>query len=384
MLRSELYELEKFVDSILKIEGIATSYPDFTAKQVGLVKSLCADLKKKWTHDLLSNAKDQVIKRYVQYHQAGITGLSDKTSRYMPALDLNETIKADQRTAFQELVTELENLLDFLHRQFYTYFDIDHKTTIYHCELLNQQIKYFEAALKAYQSDQVQKSLILCILASAEEVATEGLVAGISYRQSEQCLNVVRMLHQMLIFGTNTTTEKLVLDLYRQNANSLYFFNWHQEFIADQLAKYNDKKQRNNFLNDQIKILAAIFVLPEKAIQPELPSTDAFILPWLQEQINTDGKHTSFKAPSLQLPLNLSVPQFAVFIRICYKTGCFPVENIAMIIRFFTTNFTTKKQPHISHKSFGRAFYNLDQSAAAVVRDYLQKMLNYLNKTYFP
>jgi hypothetical protein len=39
---------------------------------------------------------------------------------------------------------------------------------------------------------------------------------------------------------------------------------------------------------------------------------------------------------------------------------------------------------NISFKSFARAFYGADQTTAAVVRDFLQRMINYINKIYFP
>jgi hypothetical protein len=176
----------------------------------------------------------------------------------------------------------------------------------------------------------------------------------------------------------------LMRALYQQNMNSLYFHNWYQEFIAGQAAQTSNSQERDDFIAEQIKSLSGIFVPPDKALQPEIASTNLLFIPWLQEQTIKGKGHTRIEQPAFQLPLNLSVPQFALFIRIFHKTGCFPLENVALITRFFTEHFTTKKQPHISKKSFGRAFYSLDQSAAAVVRDYLQKMLNYLNKTYFP
>jgi len=52
-------------------------------------------------------------------------------------------------------------------------------------------------------------------------------------------------------------------------------------------------------------------------------------------------------------------------------------------MRFFTRHFTSKKQGRISIKSFNHAFYSKDQVTAAIVLDYLQKMVTYVNKVYF-
>ncbi|MET3501317.1 hypothetical protein ABIC45_002929 [Mucilaginibacter rubeus] len=386
MLRSEIYELERAVDSILFKERIDgdTHYHKEVAGQVSYVQSVCSDLKKKWTNELLSSAKDQVIKRYVQYHQAGIIQLSDKVSREVPALNFSEDNIASIKAINQGILGHLENLLEFLRSNFYQFFDIDHKSSIYHCEILNQKIAVVEPRLRLYQSDSEVQSLINCILESVHEILADGLASGISYRQADHCLHLIQMTHQLLSIGSETAPKTLFLALYQQNMNSLYFFNWYQTFLSEQIAKMADKKCKEEFINNELKGLVNIYVSADKSIQPELPSTDVYLIPWLQEQVNRQSQRTVNNKFSMQMPLNLSVPQFALFVRIFYKTGCFPTENVAMITRFFTDHFTTKKQSHISRKSFSRAFYNLDQSAAAVVRDFLQKMLNYLNKTYFP
>lgn len=386
MLRSEIYELESAVDSILFKERtvLNANYHEEVANQVSHVQTICSDLKKKWTHELLSSAKDQVIKRYVQYHQAGIIQLSDKVSRKVPALDFSEDEPVATKAINHNILAHLENLLEFLRSNFYQYFDIDHKSSINNCDLLNQKIAAFEPLLRSYQSDSAIKSLITCILDTVHEILADGLVSGISYRQADHCFHLIQMTHQLLSTRSETTIKTLYMALYQQNMNSLFFFNWYQTFVTEQVANIADKKNKEEFINNELRAVINIYVSADKSIQPELPSTDVHIIPWLQEQVSHHSGRTVNNRISFQLPLNLSVPQFALFVRIFHKIGCFPLENVALITRFFTDHFTTKKQPHISRKSFGRAFYSLDQSAAAVVRDLLQKMLNYLNKTYFP
>ncbi|AMR29976.1 hypothetical protein A0256_00365 [Mucilaginibacter sp. PAMC 26640] len=383
MLRSEIIELEKSVAAILTESSITdeTSYQKLITGQVAYIKILCADLKKKWTHELLSSAKEQVIKRYVQYHQAGIIQLSDMVSRHVQASLLSEDLRTALTDAYGQVNAAMENVLEFLRSQFYQYFDVDHKATVYHCQLLAVDIKTFQSDLQSNYNKATDKSLVEVVEVSVDEVIAEGSFSGISYRQIEQALNLTRMTHQLLLFGAATTTERLTRALYQQNFNSFHFYNWFQEHVLTKIEQFG-QQEKQTYVDGLIRELSGIFVSPEKALQPELPSTDIFILPWLQEQTGNKAKRT--KPTTVKFPLNLSVPQFALFIRIFSKTGCFPVENVAMITRFFTEHFTTKKQQHISHKSFGRAFYSLDQSAAAVVRDFLQKMLNYLNKNYFP
>jgi len=366
-------------DTVTNLAG----YGQKLADQVMYIQNTCADLKRKWTHELMSSAKEQVIKRYVQFHQAGIIQLSDEVCSGLPAVNVSDELQLIKTESYRRVIHALENVLDFLRRQFYPYFDIDHPATTYQCQLLASKITAFEPELNTFRHPQVDHTLIACVLSSVNEVSADSVVSGISYRQADQCLNMVRMTQQLLLFGSNPTTENLVRALFQQNLNSLHFFDWYQNHVSAQVAKLPGKMEKNEYIANQVKTLTGIFVKPEKALQPELPATDVYLIRWLQHQLGEDTKVRNVKSSS-QFPLNLSVPQFAMFIRIFYKSGCFPVENVATITRFFTEHFTTKKQPHISHKSFRRAFYSLDQSAAAVVRDFLQKMLNYLNKTYFP
>ena len=388
MLKSELYQLEKFIGDVLNQEYHTDKlgHGKSMAEQVKSAKTLCSDLKQKWIHELFSSAKEQVITRYVHYHQAGITQLSNQISRQIPVLNFLSNEQADLLQFYEQLLSELEQLLQFLSNNCYQYFDLDHKVSTYYCQRQHEKIVEFKEELKAYSGIAVERALIEAIAISIEESAAEALTSGISYRQIDHILNVLRMVHQLLNIVNEPSTNTLVLALYRQNLNSLHFYNWYQEHIIQRVHGSSGKEQEEMVIKE-IKALSAIFVDSEKAFEPELPSIEQMFLPWLNERIIDGGKTNKTLVKQNgngQLPLNLSVPQFALFIRIFYQAGCFPVTNISKLTRFFTQHFTTKKQPHISFKSFGRAFYSLDQSAAAIVRDYLQKMLNYLNKTYFP
>lgn len=389
MLRSELYQLEKFIADILNQEYSTDklSHSKKVAVQLKSMKSLCADLKEKWLRELFSSAKEQVITRYIHYHQAGITQLSNQVSGQIPAMNLPVNQPSNLLLFYEQLLSELEQLLQFLKHNCYQYFDLDYKVSIYYGQQQYEKIVGFEQELNAYSGAAIDRPLVEAIVISVEETVAEALTSGISYRQIDHTLDVLRMVHQLLNVVNEPSTNSLALALYRQNLNSPHFYNWYQDYILQQIKQASGKSEQEAIVNNEIKAFSAIFVDPEKAFEQELPSIDQMFLPWLQEKTKDGGKNSQFLVKqngSGRLPLNLSVPQFALFICIFYQAGCFAVTNVSKLTRFFTQNFTTKKQPHISFKSFRRAFYSLDQSAAAIVREYLQKMLNYLNKTYFP
>jgi len=386
LLRSEINQLEKLIADILENSGI-NNYTDNNHKftgQVEAVHSTCEELQSKWVHELFSSAKEQTITRYVQYHQAGITHLSNQLSR---SLEIVDRWPATQQLQIKALVTALEELLTFLKNQCYRYFDLDYTVTIYRCERHYVKINEFKQELLSYREVKIDASLLKVISHSIDEVITEALESGISYRQLDHVLNLLRIVHQRTQIILTTSTLELAQALYRQNLNTLHFSNWYQDFIEREIAKQVENREKINYVKEQIQYLSGIFINTEKAFEPDLPSIDETMLTWLNARHSNNFKgdfHESKSNLSIRLALNLSVPQFAMFIRIFSQVGCFPETTVARISRFFTRHFATKKQDDISLKSFRRAFYSLDQASAAIVRDYLQKMLDYLNKTYFP
>jgi len=383
LLKSALYQLEKLIGEVLE-NNRTSNDPDNLKRlpeQVKSVQTLSAEIKEKWVHELFSPAKEQVITRYVHYHQAGITQLSDQISGKIPEKP-NSLFHH-----YEELLNELEQLLSFLKNQCYRYFDLDYKVTIHQCQKQRAKINEFSQELTEYSNSEIDITLIEVIAVSIRELTAEASHSGISYRQTEHVFNLLRMVHQLTHVIKGMITNDLAEALYRQNLNTLRFLNWYQAYLLNQIDQMPLNKDRENFIIDQVKTLSGIFVDPEKAFEPELPAVSVVLLPWLHRMSGYD--HNTGRLPDkqdilLQMSLNLSVPQFAMFVRIFSQAGCFPETNVSQITRFFTQYFTTKKQIHISRESFRKAFYSLDQASAAIVRDYLQKMINYLNKTYFP
>jgi hypothetical protein len=385
LLRSELYEIEMLVAEILKEAGQSENghkdqRPD---KRLQDVKMLCAGLKKNWTHQLFSTAKDPVIKRYVQFHQAGIIRLSDQVQRIASASKIGTDQKSDKGNFLDELNQELERIISFLRHKFYPYFDDNHRVSIYYCEQQFRLIADYESELEKYNKPEIDPKLIKAYIDSLQDFLNEAYASGMTYREAAYQLNWIRMSDQLLNNITTTTTSSLARAFYKQNLNTLHFANWYKDYWSGQLITATNKREVEILLQNEVSELQNIFVNPQHAMEPALPSIEQILIPFLEALIRPVQKEVKPNGNFL-FPLNLSVPQFALFIRVCYKCGCFPMKNVAKIARFFTQHFTTKKQAHISYKSFGHAFYSLDQVTAAVVRDHLQQMLNYVNKTYFP
>jgi hypothetical protein len=389
LVKSELYQLEKLIGEIVNDEKVSGNerHPTGIAERIQSVIASCSNLKEKWVHELFRPVKEPVVARYVQYHQAGITSLSNQVSMRIPATYF-QGIENQIHQLYFIVVSSLEDLLQFLKQGFYKYFDNDYTVSIDHCRVQAEQIHLLLAETQVtLRQSGIDAPLVSAVALSITHKLADAKQWGISYRQLDYYKSILRTISQQLSGHSGITTIRIAQELYRQNFNSYHFNQWYQVFLGSIINAASENKKETIILQE-IKLLKLIFVAREKIFEPELPPINDQLLTWLQQLL--PGQSTPNLKEILKMnghermPLQFSVTQFALFVRLCYLEGCFHVNNISDILRFFTQHFETKKQLNISFKSFARAFYGAEQGTAAVVRDFLQRMINTINKIYFP
>lgn len=344
-------------------------------------------LKEKWVHALFSAVKEHVLSRYIQYHQAGITSLSNVMSGKIPDAYFQGTEDQAHHLYFA-IVADLEDLLQFLKQGFYQYFDIDYRVSNDLCrEQAAQILLLLEKTSAVFSRTNIDSLLAEAIVLSVKNKIADAKQSGISYRQLDYCLSLLNRTRELLEENSSRGTDGFAQELYRQNFNSYHFNQWYQRHLSAIINAASENK-REKIILQEIQLLKLIFVERDKLFEPYLPPINEQLLPWLEQflpaQINSNPNALLKFNGNYRMPLQFSVTQFALFVRLCYLEGCFRINNISDIFRFFTLHFETKKQLNISVKSFARAFYGADQATAAVVRDFLQRMINTINKIYFP
>ncbi|WPU98410.1 hypothetical protein SNE26_20505 [Mucilaginibacter sp. cycad4] len=372
LLKSELLDIEDLILLVLQdAGGIAgpTMPPDLFR-----LRKLCERARNNWTTRIFSAAKDHVVSRYVLFHQAGITELSDRVDGAGP-----ERPGAGKPLFVQEILTELEQLLRFLRQRCYRFFDIDYHVSAYTVRQEKLVIAAYLDQIAVSATRVAAPELLRLLCADVEEYLADVQVSGLSYRRLAKINGLLTLVLDELNGGDAVTTGRLAGILFKRNLNSYRFANWLRGHYQ---SRAGDPENR---IAQETDALFDIYVNPDDRFIKELPPIDQQILPWLRLQITDGATDPSVEHPGTdeQMRLVLSVPQFAMFIRVFHKNGCFPEQNAATIMRFFIRHFTSKKQGHISIKSFNHAFYSKDQLTAAIVLDYLQRMVAYVNKVYF-
>ncbi|MGN6396695.1 MAG: hypothetical protein ACTHMI_14085 [Mucilaginibacter sp.] len=348
-------------------EGQGALYDQFNAA--------CAELKQRMISEAFGPAKDHVIRRYVQFHQAGLITLSDRIFQQVRKVDV-PIVPGKSELLIRALET-LQQLLDFIGQQFYRHFDVLHGISQYASDITSNNFRTkVELLSPLLERQPIEPSLITVFYESMEECLDQLRLQAITYEQANYIDQLLKLVHFQLEEQTIDTARFANL-LYRQNFNSTYFESWYR--------KYHLTVHTGQLADEGASAIEP--VIQELGIFPHRKAIDVLLREWTTAVLSSNGEAKRVKAQESKmprLPLILSVPQLALFVRLCYLEGCFQISNISNIMRFFTDHFESKKQPKVSLKSFNRAFYTSDQGTAAIVRDFLQRMIITIDKTYFP
>lgn len=379
MLKSELSNVEECVAIIINHKEII-NYTSDEKGQISLfdrIDNACADLKQRMVSEVFGPAKDHVLRRYVQFHQAGLVTLSDVVFQLLRSV--NEPLVPGKTELLIHTLGTLQQLLDYISRQFYAYFDNIHSITQFQSDQTSNRFRTeIEQIAPLLEKAAIDQSLADAFLRSMEECLDNLRVKTISLDQQRYFDRLIQLI-RFHLEGEQTDTISFAKLLYHQNFNSTYFEVWYRE-------NYLQLNDRRNMTEAQL--IAIEPVSTAHGVYPGHPSLDVLLREWIASvsglQLSKLKKPKIQEAITERLPLILSVPQLALFVRLCYLEGCFQISNISNIMRFFTDHFETKKQSHISVKSFSRAFYTSEQATAAMVRDFLQRMVGVIDKAYFP
>jgi hypothetical protein len=110
---------------------------------------------------------------------------------------------------------------------------------------------------------------------------------------------------------------------------------------------------------------------------------------WISEEIIFLEKKVQLLSPvneqikvvqnNFKLLTDLSVPQYALFLRLINENGIIKNKNTKELLRFYSQHTQTKKVLNISSDSLYVKYYNVSETDRQVVKSYIIKILNQLN-----
>ncbi|QXV66795.1 hypothetical protein INP83_06835 [Mucilaginibacter sp. 21P] len=327
------------------------------------------DLQKRLSGQFLNALKEQPLKRYLHFHQRYLIHLSDRlTDLRSQSAGLSSTIA----NVINEVLEGIEKVLDNAKEHFGEGFDLSASVSLYHKER-SAQIRY---SFSIPNCDQRTYGLLEAVANTLNELTEPNTQRKPTYYEMLFAHKISSIIAQLLTM--TAIDSRLLFDrLYMENFNAPAFALWYQQDVLESISGL-DGAARKQFLNQEINRLLLTGIPPRQGFHEDRLSINEELTRWVVKVATLDTGAVQ------QLPLDLSVTQIGLFIRLCQQTGCFHEQSISGLLRFFVRHFTSKKQTHISQKSLAKAFYNADQTTAATCRAWLQRMIDQINKRYFP
>lgn len=377
MLKPETYRLEAVIGELFT----ARTEWDADLAAAWHIRALetLHQLKKRIASSFLNAPKDTALRRHLHYHQSLLTELSD---RLFKRLNDRATAPGHDHAHVAHLLEDIEASLRKAQRYFSGFFDDLHPLTRYRQQQQLGQLRLRLNALQSPYDDPELVSLLGVISRSLEQLLAGDEYVQPSY-QDEFQVNRFLALTSRTLAAPGINAAALFDRLYLENFNSSPFAEWYQQQLLHALS-VTDPQGRDSKLAAEAQRLSITGNRPRAAFDRQREDITETLPAWLSRLRDRDPSQGKGDSAAYRLPLDLSVAQFGHFLRLCYLTGCFHEQNISEVLRFFVQHFTSKKQDHISAKSLAKAFYGAEQTTAASSRAWLQRMIDHINKKYFP
>lgn len=366
MLKNELKDIEEIL--------FEQDYSDSNEiVKINLVNHF-SHIHSAWENVIFSDISENNLVRYFHYHLELITTIADH---------LSSSTKTKAHIVSQN---ELLGLIDHLRKYYSNYFNEDAVApAIYHERLICQLRANVDVVQKTLRVSNLNTSLKTCLLNWFDLMFDDIGTVKFTYRS----LNYFEWITNQLVsldFDLNDAETKLVALLIRSNFNSLSFFVYYQENIRSVLLSFADAHQKLKILNEQKAEVISFPEVKNIAYDPSWPSIKTMIGDWLTEEIllieKSCSKSNEVAFP--KIPLEMSVAHMSCLIRLLYEESVFATQNLQFIFKGFAGYFQSKRQAVISPGSLSKEFYSIDQHTAARVRDLLQRMVQRINRNFFP
>lgn len=399
MLQYELKTLQALTNSLDPKNFTGENAPvELIEKNRSLIESECTRISEDLTKSIFTSTQDNIIERYIQYHQTGIIQIADQLQSYLHQIGSKD---ADQDTApslgslVRYFISRLFSLLNFIERFFSKYFNLDAKIPeAYHIIAFNELLKPIDELRSRIDTHITASGLKLCLFDYLESFGKSKLPVAINFRSLIYLKEFINELEQLFSLNDSTDwNQKLSATLIYLNFNHLGFFSYYQVTIRDELDNADSKEQFLNILSRSLTNIKGLQTKPSFSFHPEWPSVKSMLEGWLTDEIamavisNKKEKTTppdKEYAVTEKLVLNLSVAQIACLVKVLYEEGIYGSVSITDILKFTVTHFRSKRQQQISNGSLSKEYYSVSQVTAAVVKDILTKMIQRINKNYFP
>lgn len=340
------------------------------------------------------SVEQNLVERFIRYHQQALINLLDNLVETLSITDEGRSINKESH--LKEFVkfscNELEEILRFIQNHFQSHFDLDVPVPELLRERALKAVKessiLLEGNLSKFEIDPALFSI--CVSAMTDFLKESGL--RITYRKVNWVKELITEFLQLSQFSQegallNSEIQAVLLHL---NYNRTPYLKYCTDIMNRELLvaeTLSDKLEKLAFYH---KVVNQSVVKPDFVYDLSSPSLKERLSDWILEEIlyleRKQQLSMTFPGPAedqvkkdFKLVFDMSVSQFAYFIKTLTETGVIQNKNISELIRFLSKFVKTKRSESISHESFRIKYYNPEENTKGAIRNLLHTAIGYIN-----
>lgn len=388
----ELKELERIVSAILnptyadpkrrKTEFLANSSRISIAEKIRI--------KEQFIEKSVSCSNKRQLKLYFRQHQMALIEMADLVFNYLQP-KCNQCVfrqipKNSELKQIEAVLMELEDLLNYMARNFPSYFDDELKVTERLrwelAAIVKQDIKKISSDLNRLH---VPEHLGTVICKPLEALLSPEIF--LNYREYYYLKEFYRKLVEA-IGKAETDFTKLLLYL---NFNSIWFFNFYVVQLKEISEGIDSDTKLIAFYALKLKELNQVIMKAGVSYKPKLPSIKDQIGGWICEELfylekkhqlkySVSPKDNNIPANQFKVETDLSVAELSLGLKLLIETGVIRSKNSSELMRTVAKGFRSRKQDSISEDSLRNKYYNVESGTANSVKDLIIGLLNTVRK----
>jgi hypothetical protein len=361
------------IDSIVKSKGSAQEQ---IAKDKSVISEEVVRAKKAFVIKALMLDDSVGLRKLVQFHQYSIMQLMDELT----------AIEEYDRDTFYACQTEI--LLLFLQNRYREHFNQDALLPeIHRKESVAITERQYNKIIEKLSVNQPDKIWIEVLTRPIDGFLTQ---THATFRQAEYVNELVVSLKAILADSERIDGEKIRSLLIHFNFNGQACYDHYINYFLAQMAESESVSERLEKLAFSYKTINQIQVRPAMIYDPKDRSIKDQLSDWLIQEISyLERKLELVSRGSLseettvrkefKFEFDMSVSQFAYFIRTFIEAGVIQNKNISELIRFLARFVKTKRSENIAYESFRMKYYNVESSTKDSVKNFLHTAIGYIN-----
>lgn len=321
-----------------------------------------ATVKARWDAAIFSEASDHALKRYLNYHLAGICA------------------RLAQGTEQPEGLLELTDHLLEHHR---TWIDPQMVVPAAYGALVSARIRAEVSALLATLTAHALPESLITLLRRIL-MPWEDAVETVR-RTFGSLLYVQELLRRLHGLASGPAVPEAAIHelLTDMSLNQLEYFFYRRAGLLSGGGTL-PPTERRAYYTQELRTLRRRPAPEGLRYHPDWPPLTAMLADMLLEELRELGADALPRPLPDKVRLDLSVAQAGCLLHLLADEGIFGDQPLQQIFKAFTLGISTKRQAEVSAHSLSKSYYSTDQVTAAVVRDLLVRMIGQIDRDFFP